>query len=276
MSFLRLYLASGAGVTGLAITLMVGAIAVFADVPFPGNPWDMVARPLIWPLQAAAYPLGTDQLGRDIAAGLAHGARVSLIVGLVATAVSVGIGTLVGALSGWCGPLIADPLGRLTDMFQTMPFFIFALVIVLVMDPSIWSTIIAIGVVTWPPVARLVRGEFLSLRNREFVQACQGMGMSDTRIILTQLLPNCSASLIVTSSVKVATAILTESALAFLGLGDPNVISWGSMIGGGRSMLRTAWYLTALPGVAILITVIGLNLIGDGLNQALNPRLRPR
>lgn len=274
--FLGQYLRSGAGVAGLVITLLVAVFAVLADVIFPDDAWDMVARPLLWPMQNTAYPLGTDALGRDIAAGLVHGARVSLAVGLVATLISVGLGTLIGALSGWCAPPVSDLFGRLTDMFQTMPFFIFALVIVVVLEPSVWTTILAIGVVTWPPVARLVRGEFLALRNREFVQACRGMGMSGTRIILTQLLPNCSAPIIVTASVKVATAILTESSLAFLGLGDPNVISWGTMIGGGRDMLRTAWYLTALPGMAILVTVIGFNLVGDGLSRALNPRLRAR
>ncbi len=163
---------------------------------------------------------------------------------------------------------------RLTELFQTIPSFIFAIVLVAIMSPSLSSTIIAIAVVSWPPIARLVRGEFLTLRRREYVEAAIVLGMSDLQMIFRQILPNCLSPIIVTGSLLVATAILIESALAFLGLGDSNVMSWGFMIGSGRTYLRNAWWLCAIPGIAILLTVLAINLAGEGLNDALNPRLR--
>jgi peptide/nickel transport system permease protein len=143
-----------------------------------------------------------------------------------------------------------------------------------VLSPSIGNVIAAIAIVSWPPLARLVRGEFLAMRNREFVQACVSLGMTDARIILRHILPNAISPIIVTGSLMVANAILIESSLSFLGLSDPNVMSWGFMIGAGRPVLRTAWWLCAIPGVAILLTVLSINLVGEGLNDALNPRLR--
>ena len=163
---------------------------------------------------------------------------------------------------------------RITEFFQTIPSFVFAIVLVAILQPSLKSIVIAIAVVTWPPVARLVRGEMLAMRRREFVEACISLGMRDARIIFQEILPNILSPIIVAGSLMVATAILIESALAFLGLGDPNIMSWGFMIGAGRSFLRTAWWLCAIPGGAILLTVLSINLIGEGLNDALNPRLR--
>ena len=161
-------------------------------------------------------------------------------------------------------------------MFQTIPNFIFVIVLVAIFKPRIETIVVTIGIVSWPPIARLVRAEFLSLREREFVQSCIVVGMSEPRIILTQVLPNCLAPVIVLASIMVATAILIEAGLSFLGLGDPNVMSWGKMIGDARDSLRTAWYLSAIPGVAILLTVLSINLVGEGLNDALNPHLKDR
>jgi len=276
VEFARRYARNRGALLGLVLLTVVIAMAVSAPLVFPEDPWEMVARPLLRPWEDPAFPLGTDTLGRDVAAGIFHGARVSLLIGIVATIVSVVIGTLVGATAGYFGGWVDDLLSRLTEIFQTMPFFVFALVVVAIIGPSVGTIVFAIGIVTWPPVARLVRGEFIALRSREFVEACVGMGMGDLRIIFTQVLPNATAPVVVTTSIKVATAILTESSLAFLGLGDPNVISWGTMIGSARDMLRTATYLTAIPGIAILLTVMSLNLVGEGLNDALNPRLRRR
>ena len=213
-------------------------------------------------------------LGRDVLAGIVHGSRVSLLIGIVATAVTFLIGIFVGAISGYFRAWVDDALMRFTEIFQTIPPFMFLIVLVAIFKPSVVTISLAIGIVSWPTVARLVRGEFIALRERDFVQAGSVIGMSNTRIILTQILPNALPPVIVTSSVLVATAIINESALAFLGLGDPNLMSWGTMIGAGREVLRNAWYLTALPGVAILLTVLALNLVGDGLNDALNPRLK--
>jgi peptide/nickel transport system permease protein len=223
-----------------------------------------------------AYPLGTDMLGRDIAAGLAHGARVSLLVGLVSTAVATLIGISIGAVAGYFGGRVDDVLMRLTEFFQTSPTLAMAVVLVAIFQPSIQSIISAIAVVSWPPVARLVRGEFMSLRSREFVQAAVVIGQSAPRIIFTQILPNTMSPIIVTASLMIATAILTESALSFLGLGDRNLMSWGFMIGAARTMIRDAWWMSFLPGLAILLTVLAVNLIGEGLNDALNPHLRNR
>ncbi len=168
------------------------------------------------------FLFGSDTLGRDVAAGMAHGARVSLLIGLLATSVAVTLGIVLGAMAGYFGGWVDDVLMRFTEMFQTIPSFIFAILIVAIMKPSIQSVIIAIAVVSWPAVARLVRGEFMSMRNREFVQACHIIGMSDWRIMIREILPNCLSPIIVTGSLMVATAILIESGLAFLGLGDPN------------------------------------------------------
>ncbi|MGH7716454.1 MAG: ABC transporter permease, partial [Vulcanimicrobiaceae bacterium] len=165
-------------------------------------------------------------------------------------------------------------LMRTTEIFQTIPSFIFAILIVAVLSPSIESVVLAISVVSWPPMARLVRGEVKALRTREFTQACILTGLSDARIILVHIIPNCLSSIVVTASLMVATAILTESALSFLGLSDPNVMSWGFMVGAARDFLQTAWWLCAIPGAAIALTVLAINLVGDGLNDALNPRLR--
>ena len=260
-------------VIGLVILLAVVILAVVAPFLYPESPWRMVQRPFLEPMAMDGFWFGTDTLGRDIGAGLAHGARVSLLVGLVSTAVALLIGVTLGALAGYYGGLLDDALMRFTEFFQTIPNFALAIVLVAIFQPSLTSIVAAIAIVSWPPVARLVRGEFLSLRSREFVQASVVIGQSNPRIILTQILPNAMSSVIVMASLMVATAILLESSLSFLGLGDPNQMSWGYMIGAARTVLRQAWWMSFFPGIAILLTVLALNLVGEGLNDALNPRL---
>jgi peptide/nickel transport system permease protein len=233
----------------------------------------MVQRPFLPPFTLSTVPLGTDALGRDVFAGLIFGARVSLLVGLVSTLVALVVGVPIGAMAGYFGGKTDDALMRFTEFFQTIPSFALAIVLVAILQPSIYSIVASIAVVSWPPVARLVRGEVLSLRTREYVQAAVVTGQSNTWIILREILPNALSPVIVLASLMVATAILLESSLAFLGLGDPNLISWGYMVGAGRTVIRQAWWITVFPGVAILISVLGLNLIGEGLNDALNPRL---
>jgi peptide/nickel transport system permease protein len=258
---------------GFAILAVLLGMAASAHYVFPEDPFTIVTRPLQWPGENPRYPLGSDVLGRDVLAGIFYGARVSLSIGAVATAAAAGVGMVVGALAGYYGGLLDDLLMRVTEAFQTIPPFVFVIVVVVIARPSIASIILAIALVSWPSIARLVRGEFIALRAREFVQACHAVGMSDLRIIFRQILPNAAPPVVVTASIMVATAILSESALAFLGLGDPNVMSWGSMIGAGREMLRTDWYLCAIPGLAILVTVLALNLLGEALNDTLNPKL---
>ena len=269
--FARRFARSRAGLLGVSVLVVVVALAVSAPLLFPGNPFRAVDRPFSPPL--GAHLLGTDVLGRDVAAGLAHGARTSLTIGVLATSIAVLLGTLVGGLAGYYGGAVDDVLMRATEFFQTIPTFLFAIILVAILAPSVTSIVVAIAVVSWPTVARLVRGEFRALRSREFVQSCIGLGMRDGRVILRHILPNCLSPIIVTGSLSVATAILIESALSFLGLGDPNVMSWGFMIAAGRTFLRTAWWLCAIPGTAILLTVLAINLVGEGLNDALNPRL---
>ncbi|GGG42736.1 ABC transporter permease [Chelatococcus composti] len=276
MSFFRRYAQNIGALIGLAILAVVVFVALAAPILYPGSPWQGVAEPLLPPFEDPAYPLGTDLLGRDIAAGIAYGARVSLLIGIISTAVAVVIGVAIGALAGFYGGRVDDMLMRFTEFFQTIPAFAMAVVLVAIFSPNITSITLAIAVVSWPPVARLVRGEFLSLRSREFVQAAVVVGQTGPRIMATQILPNAISPIIVTASLMVATAILTESSLSFLGLGDRNMMSWGFMIGAARTMLREAWWLSVFPGLAILITVLAINLIGEGLNDAMNPHLRGR
>ena len=262
-------------VFGLMILFLVILMAVIANWIYPDDPFRLAGKPMSSP-GTNGFLLGSDTLGRDVAAGIAHGAKTSILIGLLATIAAVFIGIIFGALAGYYGGVIDDALMRVTEIFQTIPSFVFAILLVAIMKPSIESIVIAITVVSWPAVARLVRGEFMSLKNREFVQACHTLGMNDSRIMMREILPNCLSPVIVIGSLMVATAILIESGLAFLGLGDPNIMSWGFQIGAGRTMLRSAWWVCTFPGIAILITVLAINLVGEGLNDAFNPRLRER
>ncbi|MBU8536670.1 ABC transporter permease [Falsiroseomonas tokyonensis] len=275
-AFLRGYLRSPPAMIGLLLLLAIVAMAISADWLFPRDPLALAGRPLQWPQGNPRFPLGTDNSGRDIAAQIFHGARISLLIGVVATAIAILVGIVVGALAGYHGGWVDDALMRLTEAFQTLPNFLLLLVLVAVFGSDLSTVTIAIGAVSWPAPARLTRAEFLTLRNREFVQACRTLGMSDARIIFREILPNALPPIIVYASVVMAVAILLESALAFLRLSDPNVASWGNLIGLGRDVLRVQWYVSAIPGLAILLTVLAVSLVGQGLNDALNPRLRKR
>ena len=234
----------------------------------------MVGPAELWPLADVRFPLGTDSLGRDIAALLFHGAGTTLIIGLVASLVATIIGVGIGGLAGFNGGVIDDVLMRFTEVFQTIPNLIFLMTLMVVLGPQIENVVIGIGLVSWTSVARLVRAEFMTLREREFILASRAMGMSNLRIAVTQILPNALPPVIVLASLMVAGAVLFESALAFLGLSDPDVASWGALIGEGRLLIRTSWYVSAIPGLAIVVTVLALNLIGDGLNDVFNPKLK--
>ena len=255
------------------LLLLILLAALTAPWVFPHDPLDMVGPPILWPGQDHEFWLGTDTMGRDVAAGLAHGARVSLTVGVTAALLSLVIGIAIGAAAGYFGGWVDVVLMRVTELLQTIPAFLLVVVIVAIARPSVTVIALSIGVASWPVVARLVRAEFRTLRESEFVQAARSLGFSHARIALLEILPNALPPVIVTTSVLVANAILMESALSFMNMGDPNAVSWGSMIGDAREMLRTAWYLAALPGVSIILTVLSLNLLGDALNDAFNPRL---
>lgn len=272
MSVVRAYLRHPSGVIGLALLVAVVLVAILAPVLAPVDPWEMVGAPFERPFNAELW-LGSDTLGRDIAAGIAHGARVSLAIGLASTLAALGIGVTVGTLAGYCGGLVDDALMRVAELFQTIPGFILAVLLVATLGPSLGHEIFAIAVVSWPPLARLTRGEFMRLKGREFVRAAICQGERPAAVILRHILPNAIAPILVTGSLTVATAILIESALSFLGLGDPNLMSWGYMVGAARTVIRQAWWMSVFPGAAILVTVLAINLVGEALNDALNPRL---
>jgi peptide/nickel transport system permease protein len=274
LDFWRRYRKNRAAVAGLFLLVLIVALAVVGPWLHPVNAFDMVGRPYSKPF--GEYLLGTDVSGRDILAGLIHGAPVSLAIGVAASLAATIVGVALGAVAGYYGGLLDDAIMRTTEFFLTIPSFILAVVLVAIFSPSVVSITAAIAVVSWPSVARLVRGEFIAQREREYVQACRALGMPDWEIIVVQILPNALAPVIVVSTLMVASAILTESGLSFLGLGDPNHVTWGYMIGVARTALRVAWWMTAIPGLMIVVAVIAINLAGEGLNDALNPKLRER
>ncbi|MGO4174057.1 ABC transporter permease [Bosea sp. TAF32] len=276
MDALKRYFRSPPAVIGLFLLLLVLAMAASAGWLFPRDPLALAGRPLQWPLANPRFLLGTDNSGRDIAAQIFYGARISLLIGIVATVIAVAIGIVIGALAGFYGGKVDTVLMRITEAFQTLPNFLLLLVLVVVFGSTLPTVMVAIGIVSWPAPARLTRAEFLSLRNREFVQAGRTIGLSDLKLIFGEILPNALPPVIVYASVVMAVAILLESSLAFLKLSDPNVASWGNLIGLGRDVLRVQWYVSAIPGFAIVLTVLGVSLVGQGLNDALNPRLKGR
>jgi len=274
--FLGRFARNRGALIGAVVILGVGVVALLAPLVFPTDPLRIVGVPELWPGEDGDHPLGTDSLGRDILAMIVHGARATLLIGLFASLVATLIGVTLGALAGYFGGWIDEGVMRFTELFQTIPNLIFILTIVVILGSTLENIVIAVGVVSWTSIARMTRAEFLALRDREFVQACRAMGMGNFRIIAGEILPNALPPVIVLSSLIVAGAILFESAVSFLGLGDPNVASWGRLVGDGRLLIRSSWFICAIPGIAIMITVLCLNLIGDGLNDALNPKLRDR
>ncbi len=272
-AFARRFFSRPTALFGFAVFAAIVVIALAAPLVFAAGPFTIVGMPLL-PPGSPGLPAGSDVLGRNMMVGLAFGARISLLVGVTSTLGAIGLGVLFGAIAGYYGGVVDDLLMRVTEFFQIIPTFVLLMVLVAFLEPSLASAVIGIALISWPQVARVVRGEFLSLREREFVQAARVSGLSDRSIIFGQILPNALTPIVVISSMMVGNAILTESALSFLGLGDPNLLSWGTMIGGSRSAMWVAWWTTVLPGLCIMVTVLALNLIGDGLNDALNPRRR--
>jgi peptide/nickel transport system permease protein len=247
-------------------------MAVLAPVIYPASPWEMTGTPFARPGETGML-LGADTLGRDIASGVMHGARVSLLIGIASTLAALLIGVTLGCIAGYFGGWVDTLIVRFTEIFQTIPNFVLAILLVAILTPSIGTIILAIGIVSWPPLARLTRAQVMSVSTREFVQAARCQGQSTASIVLRHVLPNAVSPIIVAGSLTVASAILIEAALSFLGLGDPNFMSWGFMIGSGRTVIRQAWWMSVFPGVAILLTVIAINLVGEALNDALNPRI---
>lgn len=271
----RMFRRNGAAMIGLALLLLVLAEAALGPALYSVSPDDMVWMPLT-PPGASEYWLGTDYVGRDLLAGLIHGGRVTLIVGGSAAALTVAIGVLVGAFAGYYGGRIDNALMRVTEFFQVLPNLLLAMVVVMLFGASLVNIAIAIGAVSWTSTARLTRVEFMRLREMDYVRAERSIGASDARLIWAVILPNAAPPLIVSAALSAGTAILFEAGLAFLGLGDPNAMSWGRIIGDNRPYVLDAWWAVTFPGLAIFLAVLAISLVGDGLNDALNPRLRER
>jgi peptide/nickel transport system permease protein len=265
---------------GLAVVVLVGFAALFA--PWL-SPFDPLEQAITQRLRAPGWQdpggrvhlLGTDHLGRDILARVTHGSRIALFVGFAAVAISGVLGMTIGLASGYFGGRVDDVFMRLADIQLAFPFILLAIAVIGVLGPSLRNIIIVIGVSSWVVYARVVRGEVLSLREREFVQAAVALGSGDSRILIRHILPNAFTPWLVVATLDMARVIVVESALSFLGLGvQPPTPTWGGMLADGRVYLSTAWWLATFPGVAILVTVLGINLFGDGLRDTLDPRLK--
>ena len=265
---------------GLAFWLSASAVGVIvvaaalaeALSPYGPNEQDITQR-----LQAPGltHLLGTDEVGRDILSRLIFGARISLLVGVIAVGVSCPVGVLVGVVAGYAGRRTDDVLMRITDIQLAVPTILLAIAVVAVLGPGLWNVILTLSVTGWTLYARLTRGEALTIKSRDFVQAARATGAGDVRIMVRHVLPNVLSPVIVVAVFAVANMIILEATLSFLGLGvEPRVVTWGRMLNGGRLYLSTAWWLTAFPGLAIFVTVLAVNLLGDHLRDWLDPRLR--
>lgn len=274
MSFSRRLLQSPSGLAGLIILTVLILLGLLAPAIFPRDPLAIVGRPLLQPFADLTVPLGTDRLGRNVLAGLLHGARASLSVGIAAAIVAVLIGSIIGTLAGFAGGIIDEALMRVVDAFQIVPGFLLALAFVSVVGASLPVVILAIALGAWTGPARLARAEVLSIRERDYVAAARVIGMHPLEIALKEVLPNALPPVLALSAVIVAGAVLTEAALSFLGLGDPNIVTWGSMIAEGRTVLRSSPYLSIIPGIALVVTVLGVYLFGEALADALSRRGR--
>ena len=260
------------GVVGLGLVLFFAFVALAAPLLAPFDPLQVRTGPR-FSLPTESNRLGTDDLGRDIFSGLVYGVRVSMMVGFLAVVISSCLGTAVGALAGYYGGLVDEVLMRFTEFFLIIPTLFLALVIVAMFGSGIWIIIAVIGLLGWPQIARVVRSLVLALRQTEFVEAARALGAGNLRIIAKEILPNAIPAIVVVSSLQIAGAILLEAGLSFLGLGDPSARSLGLMLNDSLALFRTAWWTAVFPGVAISLIVLGFNLTGDGLNDALNPRL---
>ena len=271
----RMFMRNPSAIAGMVMLGLVLLVAIAGPWVLGVDPFEIRAAPLTPPLSEDAI-LGTDYLGRDVLTTLIYGGRVTLLVGAIAALLSVSIGITLGALAGYYGGRVDAVLMRITEFFQVLPALLFAMVVVTLFSPTLVTITLAIGIVSWTGTARLTRAEFMKYRNLEFVRAERSIGASHARIIWKVILPNALPPLIVSATLAIGAAILFEAGLSFLGLGDPNQMSWGLMIGSSRQYIFSGWWAVAFPGAAIFVTVLAVSLIGDGLNDALNPKLRER
>ena len=255
----------------LLILLLLVLLAVFAPWVCQYSPMAGGDNALLAPFSAGHW-LGTDDLGRDIWSRVVYGTRISLLVGVCSAALTIMIGVVAGALAGYFGGWTDAILMRIAEFFQTLPRFVLALIVIALFGASVTKMILVIAVLSWPQIARVVRATVASLKQSQFVDAARVGGMGHGAIIFREILPNVAAPIVVLGSLDIASAILIEASLSFFGLGDPNAVSWGAMLNDAQQYLRTAWWMSAFPGLAIALTVLSFNLVGDALNDALNPR----
>jgi peptide/nickel transport system permease protein len=259
---------------GSCVVIMLFVISLLAPWIAPYDPNEIDLQKVL-SAPSRDHVLGTDQLGRDVFTRMIWGSRISLKVGFVATGIAILIGTVLGAVAGYYGRWVDAVIMRFVDIMLCFPTFFLILAVIALLEPSIWNIMIIIGVTGWMGITRLVRADFTSLKERDFVLAARAIGASDLRIIFVHILPNAMASVLVAATLGVAGAILTESALSFLGIGvQPPTPSWGNILTAGKDNIDIAWWLSLYPGMAILITVLGYNLLGEGIRDSLDPRLR--
>ena len=273
-SFRKRFFKNKMAIAGGFIVVFLFIVSILAPWISPFDPNAIGLANVLLP-PSVHHPFGTDQLGRDVFSRMIYGAGISLKVGFVATGIAIVIGTILGALAGYYGRWVDAVIMRFVDIMLCFPTFFLILAVIAFLEPSIWNIMIVIGLTGWMGVTRLVRADFISLKERDFVQAARVIGAGDLRIIFLHILPNAMASVIVTATLGIAGAILTESALSFLGIGvQPPTPSWGNILTAGKDNIDIAWWLSLYPGLAILITVLGYNLLGEGIRDELDPRLR--
>jgi peptide/nickel transport system permease protein len=274
MTFWEMFYKNKLALTGCGIVILLFVVSLMAPVIAPYDPGAIDLKNVLAP-PSGEHWFGTDQLGRDVLSRMIWGARISLKVGFVATGLAILIGMILGAVAGYYGGWIDATIMRFVDVMLCFPAFFLILAVIAFLEPSIWNIMIVIGLTGWMGVTRLVRADFISLRERDFVRAAKAIGANDARIIFLHILPNALASILVAATLGIAGAILTESALSFLGIGvQPPIPSWGNILTAGKDNIDIAWWLSLYPGLAILITVVGYNLLGEGIRDASDPRLK--
>jgi peptide/nickel transport system permease protein len=266
---LHRFLRHPAGMAGLVMTVVLVALGLFADSVAPGDPFAYAGRPLQGPTDAHRF--GTDNLGRDVARAIVHGLQTSAVVVLWVVLIATIIGVVLGAVSGYVGGLVDDLLQRFTELFQSIPRFFLVLLVLALFGSGFQNMILVLGLTSWPTLARVVRAECLSLREREFVEAARSLGASNTRILVRHILPNVVPAAVVVIALLASRIILLEASLSFLGLGDPTVMSLGFLVANAQRFIRIAWWMSVFPGAALALAVLAVNLLGDGLNDMLTP-----
>jgi peptide/nickel transport system permease protein len=274
MEFWKRFFRDRVAIAGFAVVLAFFALSVMSPLIAPYDPGTIDVDNILSPPSAEHF-LGTDDLGRDVFSRMVYGAGISLKVGFVAVGIAVFIGIILGAISGYYGGLVDVIVMRIVDIMLCFPSFFLILSVIAFLEPSIFNIMAVIGLTSWMGITRLVRAEFLSLKERDFVLAERAIGAGAPRIIFMHILPNALAPVLVSATLGIASAVLTESALSFLGIGvQPPTPSWGNMLTQGKEVLGVAWWMSVFPGMAILLTVLGYNLLGEGIRDAIDPRLK--